>query len=145
MHQGGGGFWVSPETGKPGAGVPRSRGKSPPHRRVTSVESRSSGGGGGISSPRGSPGSDVSNGTTNGTNETKGTLSLWSTRVAPAVTSLRGAFSRGPTYRDGPADTAAPPLADARCGANGVVQGAQVGRLRLSAIVWVTTLYGVRV
>lgn len=98
-----GGFWVFPETGRPGSGSPRSPRSSPPRHRGASPSDPPRGGGTGVKDkkhretpPQTSP-------------------ALWTTRVmeSSAMTSLRGAMARGPKYdHDGPEDTAAAPLAN---------------------------------
>ena len=130
-QRGSGGFWVSPETGKPGSGTPKSSprgggggGKgggdaNPPRSRS------SEGGGGGGKNPRRQGGRGGEKVTTVAPPPPTPTprevrdqaVELWSTKVAPVVapvvTSLRGAMARGPAYDyDGPEDTAAVPLAN---------------------------------
>ena len=114
-----GGLWVSPETGKPGSGTPRSLPLGGGKGGATSPRSRSSGGGGRDESPRSGRGDDKNKKKkqTESSTAAAQAAGLWSTKVAPvvgpAVTSVRAAMARGPAYDyDGHEDTAAAPLAN---------------------------------
>lgn len=103
-HRGDGGFWVSPETGKPGSGTPKSPKSSP--------RGGASGGSGAKKRAKGGSSTTATQGA-----PLPPAVQLWSTKVAPMVgpvmTSLREAMSRGPAYdHDGPEDTAAAPLSN---------------------------------
>ena len=109
-HEAAGGaqFWVNPETGGPGSGLPRSPPASPPPPPPRSgvvkmtPQQRGGGGVGGDEEEEGGGGA-------------KQLLNTWTSRVSQAGESLRGALSRGPLAvphtHDQPADTAAPRLA----------------------------------